>query len=1598
MMDSMRRLFAAVLALMMTVSCLPAAALAQEVPEPQETMISETTQETEETEAPQTTEAVTSEPTEETAQAPTEESLPEPTAEKEPDFPETEEENVHISVDAGLDMTPQERYAGYARSVLYGQETAAAAAAGDALTDDARKLYDGMLPFLKAIADGERSSSIITYGRNDADIDLDPDCLTEDEVHTVWWALMADYPYDTYWWTSNGLLSSQSGNRLMALDIGSLYRDPYTTLEHYYVKADTTKTARARQAERNARDLVKQYADLDDYEKLLAYSNWIADNVRYDYDAFIEGSEVVGYGPWTAVSVFDKDPSTNVVCGGYAAALQYIYDMSTFQNMKCYTMLGFTTGYHGWNIVELDGARYLVDLTAYDTDRAGDYDYRYFLAGAKPDPDGWYPIGGWAYQHEAYYVKQAFGTEELDLSPSYYAWKLDPDTPHILRVAVDGVDMTNKTIQIPSGTTLQLDVTVYPETASQDVVWQMNAGDYFIDISDTGLVTAKRNGTTSVKIRSAVWAEYAVANFYIEVVGESLGEDLSWSIADGVLTIGGTGTVLPDFKAEEAPWADQAQTITRVVLPQSVEHVYTEAFSALPNLTALTASVTAAQDILPEITTLVDVTVIGDQANKVRVPESAFQGNQYLRSISLPECVESIGNSAFSGCSNLETLVLPETLESIGYGAFANCDLKTITMPKTIDTLFDGAFSGNGNLERIVIPEGITELPRELFRNCTRLKEVVLPSTLTRLKDFAFQNCTSLKQITLPENLNEIYGWPFDGCTNLESVVVSEGVVTINGFSGCAGLKNVSLPSTLKTIEGMAFENCTALETITLPEGLETLGSGAFQGSGLKTISIPASLALIPEFAFSECTALTSAVIPGTVKTIERGAFRGCTSLTSLTLEAGVEKVSQGAFANCGLTHVTIPASVKILYMESLEGNKNLKSVYFEGDKPQFAGYAFSGPVTVYYPAGNRTWERSSDPWADEIVFVPVSAHDHVWDEGTVITAPTCFTTGLKQVTCALCPAVSEQILPFAHQESVIPGIPADCTEPGVKDAISCTLCGKVLQTADPIPALGHDPQIVGGSQPTCTEDGYTGDSKCARCGEVYETGSSIPALGHDHVMETIPRKKPTSTETGYDSFQVLACTRCDLWFHEDKTAMTGQQMEEKKQENIRYASAKSVSITLSTGDAVPRQLNITACAQGLSLKAAVSPAAAQQKVNWKSGNEKIAEVDENGHVTLHKTGKVTITATAEGSGRKTSVKLDIVRLVEGLEITGSAEVAVGKSIALKAVASPEDATTRSVSWSSSDTSVAKVSSSGKITAKKGTEGKTVTITATAKDGSGVTAVYTVTVCPAVKTVQIQHEGGDVSALTHDWNLGDTLFLTAKTLEPEASDGVSWKSSSTKIAEVDKTGKVTVHKTGKATITATAADGSGKKDTLKLTVVRKVKTLDIDGAEALTGGKSLALKAVAAPADATEKAVTWTSSDEIVAKVSRSGKVTAKRVETKQQVTITATAKDGGNAAASVTLWVYPAAKEVQILLDGTPVKTLELGIGETLDLDALVLPGDADQSAAWKSSSRKTAAVDKETGTVTGIKAGTVTITATAANGKKTTCKVRVVKPADAS
>lgn len=357
-----------------------------------------------------------------------------------------------------------------------------------------------------------------------------------------------------------------------------------------------------------------------------------------------------------------------------------------------------------------------------------------------------------------------------------------------------------------------------------------------------------------------------------------------------------------------------------------------------------------------------------------------------------------------------------------------------------------------------------------------------------------------------------------------------------------------------------------------------------------------------------------------------------------------------------------------------------------------------------------------------------------------------------------------------------------------------------------------------------------------------------------------------------------------------------------------------------------------------LQLSAGLTPSDADNadELVWTTSDATVAQVNESGNVTPVSPGKATISA-AVGSVAD-SFEVTVLPLAESevnIELS-AVKVAMntGETQKVTATVVPEDRASE-IAWSSTDNQVLSVDSDGTVTAL----------------GNGVASVVasigslSVSSDPIAVTTPVS--GISLDSSTLQLFVGGSVSTLKATVSPSTASNaaVTWSSSDPAVATVDSEGGVMPVATGSAVITATSVDG-GFAAVCAVSVTQAVEGVSLDKESvAIIGANATKLIATVAPDDATDKDVTWASSDEAVATVDASGAVTAAG---KGKAIVTATTA-GGAYAATCAVTVYNPITSVELQ------PTMDLVKGATGTLEATLkgdLPGEMDEPETLRFSS----------------------------------------------
>lgn len=295
-----------------------------------------------------------------------------------------------------------------------------------------------------------------------------------------------------------------------------------------------------------------------------------------------------------------------------------------------------------------------------------------------------------------------------------------------------------------------------------------------------------------------------------------------------------------------------------VILPASVTYIGQDTFSSCPALTVYAPAGSYAETYCKQNGVKVNaVTVTAAPAAEPLATSSVEDFLWEILDDRTLRLTKYVGNG---GVVVIPGEVLGSAVTEVGSDAFENNqDVTEVVVPESVQVIDTGAFAGCSNLRKVTLPRHMDSIGFSAFRDCTALEEVVMPATLRWLAGQAFEKCRSLKSITLPEGIRYIDSSTFYFCTSLTSIVVPEGVERILGyaFAYCRSLTSVELPSTLTELGDSVFTECSVLPFVTLPDGLERIGNRTFENCPeLFRLNLPASLKEIGDRAFANCPKL----------------------------------------------------------------------------------------------------------------------------------------------------------------------------------------------------------------------------------------------------------------------------------------------------------------------------------------------------------------------------------------------------------------------------------------------------------------------------------------------------------------------------------------------------------------------------------------------------------------------------------------------------------------------------------------------------------------------------------------------------------------------
>jgi len=296
----------------------------------------------------------------------------------------------------------------------------------------------------------------------------------------------------------------------------------------------------------------------------------------------------------------------------------------------------------------------------------------------------------------------------------------------------------------------------------------------------------------------------------------------------------------------------------------------------------------------------------------------------------------------------------------------------------TITGINTQAFKNNKKLKGIIIPDTVTYVEDSLFSGCISLTDVDLGKGITVITNGMFYNCKNLESLTIPEQIERFYDRysytgnssdkPFEGCVNLKNIyfkakdislvrylslpsltniVIGSTVESLpdRAFSGYKYLENVTFENGLLVLPNECFKNCTGLKSITLPDSMMSVGKSAFENCyNIKSVTFSENLNTIADSAFKGCSSIENLSFNKNLREIGNNAFEECSSVKNVTFNDSLNTIGESAFANCSsVEKVDLPESVSSVGKDVFEGCKAIKNITLSSKLNYVNDGVFSG-------------------------------------------------------------------------------------------------------------------------------------------------------------------------------------------------------------------------------------------------------------------------------------------------------------------------------------------------------------------------------------------------------------------------------------------------------------------------------------------------------------------------------------------------------------------------------------------------------------------------------------------------------------------------------
>ncbi len=581
-----------------------------------------------------------------------------------------------------------------------------------------------------------------------------------------------------------------------------------------------------------------------------------------------------------------------------------------------------------------------------------------------------------------------------------------------------------------------------------------------------------QNGVTSI----GSYAFYHCESIYNVSVGDSvtvIGDSSFWGCMS-LESINIPNTV----KTIERYGFQNCRSLKSIVIPGSVERIGFVSFAYCKKLESVTLCSGLKEISLMAFSGCESLKTIFLPDTLTKLDSMAFEGCESLTGITVDRNNPYFSNDKYGVLYNKDKTKILRYPEGNTRTSYEIIDSVTI--------VGDYSFASSGYIEEVIVPEGVTVLESNAFNGCINLSNIEIPESVTTIEQEVFANCKSIKTIELSKNIVSICYSSFTHCSSLRNITVDEenqyysndeyGVLfnkdktTLIKYPAKSSGTSYTIPDSVTLIDYVAFEYCNNLISVTIPDSVKTIENCAFAWSeNIEFLIIGTGVEEIGYAAFDDCNSITDIYYCGTSSQWD-GVY--VDYLNDCLLNARIHYKYCRHNYDAVVTPSTCTEQGYTTYICKCGDT-------YIADYVDSTGHSHTAEITTpatHTSTGVMTYTCScGDTYTETIA--KIAKHNH----NAVVTAPTCEDKGYTTYTCECGDTyVADYVDATGHSHTAEVTTPATHTATGVM-TYTCSCGDTYTEIIGKIVEHSHNAVVTA---PTCTEQGYT--TFTCECGDSY--------------------------------------------------------------------------------------------------------------------------------------------------------------------------------------------------------------------------------------------------------------------------------------------------------------------------------------------------------------------------------------------------------------------------------------------------------------------------------------------------------------------------------